>query len=207
MLSQRKGFWYLLNDITTVISTALTTFSCILTYYKCLQYNHHHNRNLKPFSSISTDSYWLLLMVSYYACITLNTVWCAFCLGFRLPLKCLIINFFREFTTSSIKFLRTRLWLLQLQGKSKDMETVLLECSVGSLWLQSPGDYHVVFIWSVTFYMSQWTWIHVFDWYSYNLIMQVLERFVHKPNMGSRDSNAGALLLYFSSFGLFYLKF
>lgn len=30
--------------------------------------------------------------------------------------------------------------------------------------------------------------------------MQILECFIHKPNMGSSDSNAGALFEYFSYF-------
>lgn len=61
---------------------------------------------------------------------------------FSRSFKCLFSNDFREFTISSIKYSRTKLWLLQLQGKLKGMEMVLLECLVGSLWLLLLGDYH-----------------------------------------------------------------
>lgn len=125
---------------------------------------------------------------------------------FSRSFKCLFSNDFREFTISSIKYSRTKLWLLQLQGKLKGMEMVLLECLVGSLWLLLLGDYHFR-SWPFCLKCDIEPCLYVFDWYSYFcfLIMQILECFVHKPNMGSSDPYAGALFEHFSYFlNIFY---
>jgi len=58
--------------------------------------------------------------------------------------KHLYFNAFREFTTISIKFLRTRQLPLQLHGWWKGVEMVLLGCLVGLLWLPLLGDYTIM---------------------------------------------------------------